>query len=193
MHYIPGKSIGHDGVKKGCIKTCLGERTAEYFDNIITLKRIKYHYPNIKIIIFLREPISRLYSEWNQKRQYQEVTSFEEWAEKHISLDISNNDVTNGSNYYKVMKNIYNIFEKKNVHVTISERVLNNPLIEYNKIIEFLGELPLDTLNFDKTINKYKYNQNINKNFRKKLIDIYTEHNLKLFKLLEYEIHEWNY
>ena len=46
-------------------KTCVGEKTPSYYYLLFAIDRIHNHYPDIKLILILREPISRAFSQFN--------------------------------------------------------------------------------------------------------------------------------
>ena len=60
--------------------------------------------------------------------------------------------------YIDQIEYILSKFDRKNVLILISEKVLKNPLQEYNKIFNFLGVSSLDTRTF-------KFHDNINKTY----------------------------
>ena len=64
----------------------IGEKTPEYMFNKTALKRIKKYNPNIKLIVILREPISRAYSQWNmyQSKKNHELKKYT--FKKHKNL-----------------------------------------------------------------------------------------------------------
>ena len=58
------------------------------------LSRIHLHYPNMKLIIFIREPISRAYSQYNKffLEKQTSKNDFYKWVED-LDEDISKYDI----------------------------------------------------------------------------------------------------
>ena len=86
-------------------------------------------------------------------------------------------------------------FDRKNVLILISEKVLKNPLREYNKVFNFLGVSSLDNkiFNFYDGINKTEYSKKIKKEDYSYLYEIYKSYNDRLYDFLECRIEEWEY
>ena len=134
-----------------------GEKTPSYINFKKAIDRIHDYNPNIKLIIILRDPISRAWSHFNMNLNKDNINTenidvnelfFEKIMEKkdenHYFLDdyIGEKELTD---YYIVNKGYYidqinyvlTKFSKEQLHISISEEILNNPNKEYNKILNF--------------------------------------------------------
>lgn len=125
-------------------KPCRGESSPNYFHNnpLCSTKRMYECFPNLKIIILLRDPITRAFSHWNmiQKQNPSWGTRFYGLDFKNSTKNINNsNNILERSLYSDTLKNYINTFGKSNVYVGLQEQIINNPLEEYNKIFTFLG------------------------------------------------------
>ena len=48
---------------------CCGEKCANYIESIAAMKRISENIPNVKIILNVRNPVDRVYSEFNMMKK----------------------------------------------------------------------------------------------------------------------------
>lgn len=175
-----------------------GESSPNYFhDNpLISTKRMYECFPNLKIIILLRDPITRTFSHWNMIQKQNPS-----WGTRFYGLDFENstknsptlNTLLKRSLYSDTLKNYINTFGKSNVYVGLQEQIANNPLEEYNKIFTFLGA---DNLEKDPGFKKSfvsTYSDSINDNTLVWLKEYFKSDvdNLKeLYPNLDYSI--WN-
>ena len=123
-----------------------GEASPNYFPADETsnevVNRMYAHLPNAKIIILLRDPITRAYSHWNMIQ-----TINPSWGSRFYGLDFNsatelkliNNNILERSTYLQNLKLYREVFGSSNVYVTLQELIATNPIEEYNKIYEFLG------------------------------------------------------
>jgi len=185
-YFIPGGSSSKRNLPKNNKKKIIGERTVDYIyeRNGLPILRIKKHFPNIKLIILMREPISRAYSQYNKffLEKQTSINDFYKWVET-LDEDPSKYDIW--------LKNVFDLFPRKNIHITIAEQVLENPLEEYNKIFKFIGAKPLKKINFDSSINKKSYKKELSLDTFKKLYNYYKKNIDETYKLLGFTIPEW--
>jgi hypothetical protein len=210
MHFFDKKSgeITEEEIKnyeKSFImkKMITGEKTPSYSYLFFALDRIYDYNPDIKLILLLREPIQRAYSNYNMYLQhnnkllkdmsdFQIMKDFEE--EENIKLsEISENKqnyfIVRGK-YDEIINYIFSKFQKKNVYIGISEEIKLNKQIQYNKIFDFLG-LKNITINEDCDTHIRKYDKPIPKILEKKLYNIYKPHNERLYCILGRKIEIW--
>ena len=182
----------------------IGEKTPEYMYNKKALERIKQYNPNIKLIVVLREPISRAYSQWNM---YQSKTNhkfknmtFKAMVAKYMketNLNFSESDRFNlikRGIYAVQLANIYDLFPKKNVLIIISEQFRTTPLPTINKICKFIGAplfKTLQNMNYKNDVHKKNYAIPISKSEFTKLYMYYQEYNETLYKILGKPVKEW--
>jgi hypothetical protein len=136
-------------------RIAMGEASPNYFyvnepwhEN--TIKRMKRDIPNAKIIIILRDPITRAFSHWNHTQQpgikfgtqFKDLT-FNECTEQWETPE--NNSLIQRSLYLENLNSYRDAFGAENVYVTTQEAVKASNLDEYNKIYNFLGVPTLDS------------------------------------------------
>jgi len=184
--------------ERGCQVT----KSANYGDKKSTMERISKHIPDVKLILCLREPIKRMYSEFQM--QTPNIPFTIKLAEKRGYL--------NRSKYYKqITKNVLPFFPKENLYIIIQERIKNNTNEEMNKLYKFIGVSELDyktkkvtsqeatdrnlNLKKDSEIKSYKVwktkYKSMDSKLNKQLRKYFQKHNEKLFELLGYKIQEW--
>ena len=106
------------------------EKTANYLYDKKSLKRIKDHLPKIKIICILRNPITRMYSDYMRFAYHKKYNVIEAC---NIFPEIVNN-----SKYSVFLKNYLNNFPKENFLILIYEEIRKNKQREFKKIFNFL-------------------------------------------------------
>lgn len=136
-------------------KQAIGESSPNYFYNnepgqtqIIT--RIKNDLPDVKILIFLRDPIKRAFSHWNHLQrpnlsygiQFKDLT-FNDCTEQWLTPETNN--LLQRSLYLENLTSYRNAFGVENIYVTTQEAIQADNLGEYNKIYTFLGVNTLDS------------------------------------------------
>ena len=171
-----------------------GEDTPFYFWNEEAANRIKDVLPNVKLIIILRNPISRAYSEYHDKIQSGRVTkSFENYIQGELE-DLKNsspllskcndNDSILLRGIYSKQFEIWNkLFSKKQIIILESEQLLEKPQKVLNEVYHFLG-LSEYTIKHKFSQKKKKYEE-MNIKTRKVLSDFYNPFNEELFQMIE--------
>tara|TARA_Y100001936_G_C16009194_1_gene632531 strand:- start:314 stop:1144 length:831 start_codon:yes stop_codon:yes gene_type:complete len=171
-----------------------GEDTPFYFWNEESANRIKEILPNVKLIIILRNPINRAYSEYHDKVQSGRTKkSFEQYIQSELENLKKNSPPPSKFNdddsillrgiYSKQFENWSSIFSKKQIIVLQSEQLLEKPQKVLNDIYNFLGLTEFNLKNkFSKKKKKY---QDMNSETREILRDFYYPYNEKLFQMIE--------
>lgn len=114
----------------------IGEYSADYLTNKKVPLRIKKYFPDVKIIISLRNPVERAISRINHlksndriKKNYKEYVSY---------IDDFPEIIENGL-YSKYIKNYLELFPKENIHIIIYDDLLSSPQKEIKKLYKFLN------------------------------------------------------
>jgi hypothetical protein len=197
LNYLPDYNLYHNNFLFTNKNTLYGEKTPSYSYLNFAIDRIYNYNPDAKLFMFLREPLSRAYSQWNMAVQTGNVnsdfiTSIK--AIQHIRLkDIMKNG------YYALQRGFYidqilhiiSKFNRENLYIGISEIIKTRPVEEYNRIFSFLGVDPIDNIKFIPDIHKRSYDRNLIPDEFKFLYNIYYPYNQRLYDFLGYEIKEW--
>ena len=128
----------------------VGEKTPLLMVHRKYMKRIKNSFPNVKLILSLRDPIARAYSQWkmlcsSETNRYEKKT-FDKCVREEIArLKSGAKTPANDRMYvyrglYDVqLKVIYELFNPKQVLVIWAEHTKQDSTREYSKVFDFLG------------------------------------------------------
>ena len=179
--------------------------TTKYMEEESTANNVYQTKPNMKIIIILRNPVDRAYSQYHLSvRQTAERRSFEDVVEEnmnrlnkesHEHYEIKPKFSAKEDNYLK--KGLYalqlrywlKIFPRENILIVSTEEFESNQQIIYNKIFEFLNISKFEVKN-TKKMQKGNYPP-IKSETRNLLLDYFRPHNHELFELINMEF-DWD-
>ena len=179
--------------------------TTKYMEEESTANNVYQTKPNMKIIIILRNPVDRAYSQYHLSvRQTAERRSFEDVVEEnmnrlnkesHEHYEIKPRFSAKEDNYLK--KGLYalqlrywlKIFPRENILIVSTEEFESNQQIIYNKIFEFLNISKFEVKN-TKKMEKGNYPP-IKSETRNLLLDYFRPHNHELFELINMEF-DWD-
>lgn len=180
-------------------KKYAGEKTPSLHYLRYAMDRVHRHYPGVKLILMLREPVSRAFSQYNmdcQKVQRKVCTQeFVEHMKSQVTLKLA--DIrTNGPYslargfYSDHLEYILSKFPEENLYVAISEEIRENKLAEYNRIYEFIGTHRLNNIqNHDQRIGEYQ--TRLDRDAAKIIYQLYKPYNEKLYHLVGRRIDAW--
>ncbi len=181
-------------------KIITGEATTHYLTKEPkTPYRVKKLVPSIKLIVILRNPIDRAYSQYNMLAiQQREPLSFEKaiafamqnpnQTDKKLIL-AENLNMTNDYSYLRRgiyvddLKRWMNIFPKERFLILQTEEFNSKPNEVLNRIYKFLG-LPTWINKVHQKYNVGKY-EKMNSETRSMLVEYFKPHNKRLNELLE--------
>lgn len=169
----------------------IGESTPAYTNNLSCIDRIKEYNPNCKIILCIREPIQRAYSHWNMWYKYS--------LEREPILEYYKNNksgIKSRGDYLNILNYLYSHFPKENIHIIVTEQLLNNHNETVKNVLKFLDVDNIKLKQFKSNkgrTNEYQNGSFYDKNNIKYMYDdFFKENNSKLFDLLGYKIKEWD-
>ena len=122
----------------------IGEASPIYLYSKIAPVKIKETIPEIKLIVILRDPIERAYSQYNflRKENFEHIDTFEEAIE--IEKKRIENDwdpvfhYKNKGFYYTQLKRYLDVFDTANIKICIFEDLENSPLQLIKGLFRFL-------------------------------------------------------
>jgi len=135
---------------KHCDKNKIkGEFTPGYFAVPGTAKKIFDCFPETKLIVSLRNPIERAYSEYfyNLTREIEDKTIFEEALRGRFK-----NKYLKRGKYYTNLKRFLDLFPEENILILVYEDIKENPVKFIQKIYKFLN---VDPTYIPETLKKY--------------------------------------
>ncbi len=122
-----------------------GEKSTSYYEINSAVETIHRFFPDIKIIMMLRNPVYRALSNYQfsvdnglEKRPLEEALFSREGPLKKFSTSVSPYDYINRGLYIDYIKKFADIIPKENMHFPIMEECINNRG-EINKLYSFLG------------------------------------------------------
>jgi len=176
-----------------------GEDTPFYFWNKDACDRIQKLLPDIKLILILRNPIDRAFSEYNNVLRERNINlSFEEYIKSDlenikknppdISQCLKKNAILSRGIYFIQLQMWQDLFSQEQIFILDSNELSQRPIETMNEVFKFL-KIP-EYNSQKKFLNKkFVYNK-INDNTRKKLIELYRPYNAQLYKIIS-RIFDW--
>ena len=142
---------------ENCFKHCSqdltkGEFSVSYLYDHKAPLLIKQTFPDVKLIVCLRNPIDRAYSSYWQRRNYRnlEKLSFEDAIREHLAY-------IDCGLYYKHLIRYLNYFRRDQILIVLFDDIVLSPEREIKKVFEFLVVDPAIRLNLGKvSMNKSK-------------------------------------
>jgi len=186
----------------------IGEKTPIYCFLPKCIERIHRHYPNMKLVLSLREPVSRAYSQYNMdttntiRRHKQSVQSFRQPFIAVSFLDmiqqqectehkIHENGMLARGFYIDQIEHILEYFPPEQLHIVISEEIRRDPISEYTKLFRFLGVEPISMKFDNKHIHSQQYMRAMTKEEFFYLHQLYQPYNERLYHYLGRRIPSW--
>jgi Sulfotransferase domain len=183
-----------------------GEATPYYMAHPLVPSRIANLFPNIKIIVLLRNPIDRAYSQYNMvKHEYKhETLSFKD-AILHEDNRISSeyNQLKKSDNHFSFnhifysyihrglyalhLENWFNHFKRDQFLFIKSEDLFSSPSEKYDQVLHFLGVQAFTPNVFEK-VNSRKY-LSMDFDTKEYLSELFRPHNETLRSLIGSEFY----
>lgn len=185
-------------------KEIIGEATSTYIYSNTALERIKLHLPEVKLIIVIRNPIARIYSQF-----YRYLRKCTLKAETPISNNLiefiktkQNKPETKGkkignsflgrSVYIYHLNKWIKAFSEKQVKIICFEEFIENPQQTANEIFKFLKlpktEIKIKYYRPDRRTLKLDFDL-MSPETKKYLQEYYQTYNQELYKLLNKNLH----
>lgn len=193
------------------------EKSPRYFITEKAPERIHQMNSSIKLIVLLRNPTTRVISDYtqvyyNKIAKGKDVDKFED-----LVIDKKTNQINTGyravqiSIYYNHLLRWFKFFKREQVHVVDGDKLITNPLSEINKVEQFLGlqsRVTENNIYFNTTRGFYcmrtpKTNQkclgltkgrkhpHIESSILQKLNEFFRPYNKKLFSLIN-QTFDWD-
>src|SRR5262249_30796879 len=134
----------HGNFDPGRLWRTAGEVTADYLYYPRALERIAAYNPEMKIIISLRNPTERAFSQWNMRREKnQEPLEFIDALKHDQEIGLSKNPRGNAyiarSLYAPRLEKVFALFPRKQVFVLKYENFRDDPFPVVDQIFDFIG------------------------------------------------------
>ena len=179
-----------------------GEATPSLLFDLHAPKFVAQVIPNVKLIVLLRDPISRAYSHYNHNRKFEgrEPLSFEQaieqepnrthekmevWQhhETYIDVSIGHYAYVQRGFYDDQLKRWFQYFPRENFCILKSEDFFNDPQDQLDQLISFLN-LPNYQFDCSNVSNSGKYKTELPTTTKEKLKSKFQAHNENLRQIL---------
>jgi hypothetical protein len=176
----------------------LGEVTPAYLYWPTAAERIARYNPAMKLIVVLRNPITRAYSHWNMSRQKQReplafLQALEAEPERARSLPLEQAKrftyVDRGF-YSRQLERLWRFLPRQQTLVFKSEELLATPAAVLAGIAAFLGIAPFPTAP-GKTVHARDYDSAMTAEEKRYLVAVFTPEIRALERLLAWDCSAW--
>lgn len=186
--------------KKGVSNSITIDATPNYFVAPGAAERLKSMFPNAKLILMLRNPIERAWSNYRmmvwhgmETLDFEDAISAEEerisYAEKESSINGTHNYVLQRLAYRKngcyadFLPEWTSRFKPEQLLILKSEDMFEKPSEVYNRLVEFCGLESFAYTAFDNP-NKGKIEKDVPSEIRAALKEFYKPYNERLYTML---------
>jgi hypothetical protein len=175
------------------------EVTPSYIRKPWTAKRIRKILPNVKLIAILRNPTDRTFSHYNMSinegnnknsfentlnknfKELEKSSSFDKTSDEYFKTIVEHSHIARGF-YAEQLKTWFNVFDKKQIHITSTENLSSNPNQTFSEIFNFLE---IQDYKLEKLENKRQGNYlPMSIDVRRKLLNYFKPYNEELFELI---------
>lgn len=185
-----------------------GEKSTLYYLSRKSMRLIHKYMPNTKMILCVRNPVDRAYSNWQMNTNSGKVPI-------NFNYDLFEARYANAGRYYAhIENNFLPFFDRSQLHIYITEWGKKDTPTEMNKVFDFLGvsnlDLPkkriggtllrnstrLEDVKKNRKENYYrvwtKQKGRLGGPLREQCLKYYETQNRRFFDFLGYKIKEWN-
>jgi len=191
----PDYRILHGNFAPGWRWRVAGEVTADYLYYPRALERIARYNPEMKLIISLRNPIGRAFSQWNMRREKgQETLEFLDALKRDQEIGIWKRPRGNAyiarSLYSPQLEKAFELFPRDQVFVLKYEDFRTDPFSVLDRIFDFLGVRSVSRLK-NKERNRGSYSRKITMQEREYAAAIFDDDISRVEELLDWDCSDW--
>ena len=193
--FEPDYSILHGNFDPGWRWRVAGEVTADYVYYPRALDRIARYNSEMKVIISLRNPTERAFSQWNMRREKnQEPLEFLDALKRDQEIGLSKNPRGNAyiarSLYSPQLEKVFALFPREQVLLLKYEDFRTDPFPIVNEIFDFLG-VDRRTQLKNKQRNVGSYSRKLTAAEREQATQIFGEDIARIEKMLGWNCSDW--
>lgn len=193
----PDYRILHGNFTPGRRWRVAGEVTADYLYYPRALERIAAYNPKMKLIISLRNPTERAFSQWNMRREKgQEPLEFLDALKRDEEMGIWKGPRGNAylarSLYLPQLEKVFDLFPREQVFVLKYETFRTDPFPIIAGIFDFIG-VPDQLRLKNKQRNVGSYSRKLTPEEREYADAIFDEDIFKIEKLLGWHCSDWRF
>jgi hypothetical protein len=174
-----------------------GEVTADYLYYPRALERIARYNPKMKLIVSLRNPVERAFSQWNMRRDKgQEPLEFLDAIKRDQQLGIWEGPRGNAylarSLYTPQLEKVFKLFPRDQVFTIKYENFRTDPSPVLDRVFDFLGVGRKSRLK-NKQRNVGSYSRKLSPEEREYANGIFDEDIAKVEALLDWDCSDWRF
>lgn len=191
-----------------------GEASPGYLFHPLAPKRIASLLPHVKLIVLLRNPVDRLYSQYRHKvaRGREKLPVEEAVAREEERLRGEREKIASQKNYYspnfqhfsyktrgmyaEQLEIWFSLFPREQFLIMKSEDMYKDPAAIYKQTLEFLNSPIYEPASLQKEYKQYNKSQEVSSRldpaFRKELVEYFKPHNARLYRLVGRDF-EWDH
>jgi hypothetical protein len=193
----PDYRILHGNFDPGWRWRTAGEVTADYLYYPRALERIAAYNPKVKIIISLRNPTERAFSQWNMRREKnQEPLEFVDALKRDQEIGLAKNPRGNAyiarSLYAPQLEKAFALFPREQVFVLKYETFRGDPSPIVDRIFDLIGVDRKSGLK-NKQRNVGSYSRKLTREEREYATGLFADDIAKIEKLLGWDCSDWRF
>lgn len=190
-----------------------GEKSPSYLHETSCYEKIFAYNPEMKLIILVREPVKRAFSNWMMRHAQNRLIRQTHAFNQRNPVEISNMgfnslfqyyqsctsasirhqkplEIFERSQYILQIEKLMNYFHREQLLILVAEHYFSNPGRELGKVSRFLniGDFPAGEPSWKR---KSSYPIKLKENETEEIDEFFRPYNDRLFNFLGYEIPEW--
>lgn len=191
----PDYRILHGNFKPGWRWRVAGEVTADYLYYPRALNRIAQYNPEMKLVVSLRNPTERAFSQWNMRRDKgQEPLEFLDALKHDQEIGVWKRPRGNGyiarSLYSPQLEAVFDLFPRERVLVLKYEELRRNPAPLLDQLFDFVGVKRLGRFKNEKR-NVGSYSRKLTAEEREYAAAIFEDDINRTEELLGWDCSDW--
>jgi hypothetical protein len=198
--HFPTEATGRRHLEHTGVQPVTGDSSPYIIFHPLALERVRLRLPNAKLVLSLRDPVVRAWSQYN----YEVKRGFED-LDIHAALDAEperlrgeedrlredpsyvskthrHNAYFARGHYAAQLRHLRDLFPPEQVHVLVAEDMFAEPQVAYDALTDFIG-LPRAPLTDPRAFKANTY-EPLPDDVRARLAAYYAEPNEELFELL---------
>jgi hypothetical protein len=183
-----------------------GEASPGYLFHPLVPKRIANLLPHVRLIVLLRNPVDRLYSQYrhkvalgHEKLPVEEAVAREEerlqgerekiaMQKKYYSANFQHFSYKTRGRYAEQLEAWFSLFPREQFLIMKSEDMYKDPSAIYKQTLEFLNIPIYEPKSLQKEYKQYNKSKEVpsrlDSGLRKELVEYFKPHNARLYELL---------
>ncbi|HTS20271.1 MAG TPA: sulfotransferase [Casimicrobiaceae bacterium] len=176
----------------------LGEVTPAYIYNPNAIERIARYNPAMRLIVLLRNPITRAYSHWNMVRHrgfdnlpfIEAIKAEPERVRTNAPMLAAQYAYVDRGFYARQLERMWRHFPREQTIVLKTEELQDHPKEALSRVASFLGIEPFQKIR--KTmVHAWEYPEPLREEDRRYLAEVYATEIRELERLLGWDCSEW--